>query len=142
MSRSAIVQLDLFSDLLDQNDLMRWNIDYERKGFAVWSVGDDRFSRHEGVSELRCISVIYDRNEGFDKIKSGMKWSVELKHYYYFHEIQTKGWGSSRTSQPRLKYRSRIHERKFQTREDSIAFAERLLSVMDRVKIQRENNQL
>jgi hypothetical protein len=132
MSRSVIVQLDLFPDLLDQNDSMRRNLDYKSDGFGIWTVGDDRCSKREDVTESRSILVIYDRKE-FEK------WSVVLKHHYYFHETQTKGWGSSRTVKPHMRYRCRNHERNFKTREDAIAFAEKLLSVMDRVKTRREN---
>lgn len=124
-------------DRLDEADYINKNHDFEERGFGIWSLGSDYRSRGEGVSDHRAVVVVYD-NEKFDKIKTGKRWTVELRRYRYRTVVVEKGWGSSRTKRSQVKMFYRSIDRAFLTRGEAIDFAERMLNVIKRVKETRE----
>jgi hypothetical protein len=128
--------LPLFPDLLEQCDLMRRNTNYEQRGHAVWSLSCDvHRAINEDESELICLSVVYDDERfGFPKDRTGKRWVVEINHHFYRYGMVSTGWGSSRKEQRKLLYSGRIHEKRFQTRDEAIAFAEKVQGVMKRLR--------
>lgn len=113
--------LPLFPDLLDLIEPIRGNIDIERRGHFVW------------------LAIIYDDERfSFERDRTGKRWIVEIKHHFYEYVTVETGWGSSRKKERKLRYRARIHEKRFTTRDDAIEFAEKVRLVFDRVRSKRE----
>ncbi len=132
--------LPLFPDLLDLIEPIRGNIDIERRGHFVWCI-DDLPSRSlsDDLSEQTALAIIYDDERfSFERDRTGKRWIVEIKHHFYEYVTVETGWGSSRKKERKLRYRARIHEKRFTTRDDAIEFAEKVRLVFDRVRSKRE----
>lgn len=135
-------QLDLFPDLVDQNDPMKLNANWERRGHAVWCIDDlPSKSINENMSEQVALAIIFD-DERFSvsSDRTGKHWIVEIKHHLYEWVTIETGWGSSRKAERKLDYRSRIVERHFSTRTAACEFAERVVAVFNRMKLKWQNS--
>lgn len=137
---SKLGLLPLFPDLLEQCDPLDRSIDYLRRGHAVWCI-DDLPSRSvtEDLSEQVALAIVYDDERfSFERDRTGKCWIVEIKHHFYEYVMVETGWGKSRRSERKLRYRARIHEKRFPTRESAIEFAELIQSIFERIKRARE----
>lgn len=133
---TKLTTLPLFPDLLEQSDPLGRNRDYEHIGHRVWTIGCDIHRSHgEDKSELICLSVVYDDERfRFKKDRTGKRWVVEINHHFYQWGDVTVGWGASRKTVRKIKYRCRTHEKRFATRDEAIDFAEKVRAVMLRMK--------
>ena len=128
--------LPLFPDLLELADPMKRWVDYEKRGHAVWCI-DNLPSKaiSDDLSELTCLAVIYDTERWLTaEYRTGKHWAVEIKHHFYEYVTVETGWGSSRQKERKLRYYARIHEKRFDSREGAIEFAERVKAIFERMK--------
>jgi len=126
-------------DLLDECDHFGRQDDHLSRGFGVWSLTSS-LSRSRGPErEERYINVIYDSERSvMPHDKTGLHWNVEIAHHFYWTEEISTGWGSSRRKKTKSEYRYRDTTRQFATREQAVAFAEKLVAIFTRLQGENE----
>lgn len=135
--------MPLFPDLIEQHDYQKRFADHLRTGHGVWSVSDMyRRERPDLCEEYRCVVIIYDNEKfHFRRDKTGKFWVVEINHYRSYSEIVTKGWGSSKTTCSKRRQRNKTTERKFFTRGEACAFAEKIIDILEAMKLKKEREE-
>lgn len=122
--------LPLFPDLLEAADPFDHFADYKQRGFGIWSLHDGAPHRWRSSDcmELRFLNVIYDDERfRFKRDRTGKRWRVEVRHYF-------NTWIPKPRGKNEMRQRVRSTERSFVTREEAIAFAEKLLAAFRRIK--------
>jgi hypothetical protein len=124
-------------DLLDKYDCFNRKSDHLKRGHGVWALSSGLSRERGNEHEVRYMSVIYD-NEWcrFKKDKTGLHWNVSIDTHYYVMEEETTGWGSSQRKKRKCNYRYRDTTKQFGTREEAVAFAQKLLDIFERLEDQ------